>query len=849
MMPPWLLPFILAAAASPDTWGMPQRRDTPLPVAVNGPPTTTIPHAVQQTAIAAVLRASPLLMSLYALITFAIGYITHALWCRRSEARRNAGRGWRMINERELDLLPTTADPVHDGDVPPPRVSESLDKPRSSLQLPDRAEGRWRPLHKENTRRSHSVSSLRAVPPAIPRPMSPGLPAARARPGIGPSRLSDDRPLIDLLTAAEEGGAHYDHATNQLGATHVWASASNDHLPADDIGVFGPREWRHPVLPAASAPDSPQTPNSSSSDMASSSSSLLKNGVAIPAPSAKPDAREQELIHWSDSLSPPPSPSQALADLIRFDEERERQFAKDDVVLQPLPETSAKEVTVAAIEEPTPIHEGPAPTVEEPNGHEIPQCDSPMSMHAPLSLWASSHSAPNAIAVPDDDDCSVNFEIVTPTEASFSMSSFSPEPFRPSLPAEPTLTPVGEEGPPSAEDYEAEIRRAETKADAEEMVEALQDGAAEDVHQETDSDSASSDSEHDADVSSAGEDDEPELPLPSAVVETRASIDDDVPPLFLESPVATPSSEELPSYEEPPSPTTSHRSRSLSVDIASLKAQSLGSALPSPSEERMDAMDRTPTASKSQSPVETQASSPVVVVSPISTSPAALASIEVVLSSPTEKPADSDIAVSPVCQMTPAQTPTPPSSPPMPASASSKKRPAWSARALEAPQISYTRTKSGDSATRFNAGDDARKKLEASPRIAPTVKEPVEETQEAGEKDNGEDVEGKPHTPTVAALAIVRQSSVPGGFPGAADMDDEFDDPPLQDLPDHADPPSPPSWKFRFAPRPEPLTLDVALTMQLRPGLGVNSDPAWMVRFLMAFFGWLGVLAAGGEGF
>ena len=36
--------------------------------------------------------------------------------------------------------------------------------------------------------------------------------------------------------------------------------------------------------------------------------------------------------------------------------------------------------------------------------------------------------------------------------------------------------------------------------------------------------------------------------------------------------------------------------------------------------------------------------------------------------------------------------------------------------------------------------------------------------------------------------------------------------------------------------------LDIALAMQLRPALGIGADPAWMVRFLMAMFGWLTLL-------
>ncbi|KAJ3997046.1 hypothetical protein F5050DRAFT_1556287, partial [Lentinula boryana] len=39
--------------------------------------------------------------------------------------------------------------------------------------------------------------------------------------------------------------------------------------------------------------------------------------------------------------------------------------------------------------------------------------------------------------------------------------------------------------------------------------------------------------------------------------------------------------------------------------------------------------------------------------------------------------------------------------------------------------------------------------------------------------------------------------------------------------------------------------IDIALAMQLRPGLGIGADPAWMVRFLMAMFGWFVVLISG----
>ena len=53
---------------------------------------------------------------------------------------------------------------------------------------------------------------------------------------------------------------------------------------------------------------------------------------------------------------------------------------------------------------------------------------------------------------------------------------------------------------------------------------------------------------------------------------------------------------------------------------------------------------------------------------------------------------------------------------------------------------------------------------------------------------------------------------------------------------------SPPLIKRRPIAR---SPLDIALAMQLRPGLGVGADPAWMVRFLMAMFGWFAILISG----
>lgn len=116
--------------------------------------------------------------------------------------------------------------------------------------------------------------------------------------------------------------------------------------------------------------------------------------------------------------------------------------------------------------------------------------------------------------------------------------------------------------------------------------------------------------------------------------------------------------------------------------------------------------------------------------------------------------------------------------------------------------------------------------------------------------------------------------------------DVKHDDPDLLPLPDHnsQQPPStnpPPSWSIRasesqplsvpgayiFDPLPLPFSesttetgevtrrpysernpeIDIALAMQLRPGLGEGADAAWLVRFLMGIFGWMTVVVSGNE--
>ncbi|KAG2133110.1 hypothetical protein BD769DRAFT_1447486 [Suillus cothurnatus] len=82
--------------------------------------------------------------------------------------------------------------------------------------------------------------------------------------------------------------------------------------------------------------------------------------------------------------------------------------------------------------------------------------------------------------------------------------------------------------------------------------------------------------------------------------------------------------------------------------------------------------------------------------------------------------------------------------------------------------------------------------------------------------------------------------------------------------PEAHEPPVRPSWSVRVTssipiPPSTPLIhprsrayravpeFDIALAMQLRPGRGIGADPAWMVRFLMAIFGWFAVALTGNQ--
>jgi hypothetical protein len=118
-------------------------------------------------------------------------------------------------------------------------------------------------------------------------------------------------------------------------------------------------------------------------------------------------------------------------------------------------------------------------------------------------------------------------------------------------------------------------------------------------------------------------------------------------------------------------------------------------------------------------------------------------------------------------------------------------RPAWSARALDAPSLGLTRNGEGETV------------LEAT--------------------------EGKSDKPSEEAPA----KSLPGSFPVGPEQD-------TMDASSNVP-------KVRSTVRRPRIRspIDFALAMQLRPGLGFGSEAAWMVRFLMTMYGWLAVLMSG----
>ncbi len=133
------------------------------------------------------------------------------------------------------------------------------------------------------------------------------------------------------------------------------------------------------------------------------------------------------------------------------------------------------------------------------------------------------------------------------------------------------------------------------------------------------------------------------------------------------------------------------------------------------------------------------------------------------------------------------------------ASSSPLAKPAWSIRAADAPALGLS-----------SNSVSVRPSPHSSPAMRSVSLQPL--------------LVSRPSTPML---------SIPGAL--APDYEDEDENAMME---------RPGGRRAYRAPVPE---LDIAFALQLRPGLGLGADPAWLVRFLMAMFGWMTVLIGGNK--
>ncbi|PBK76082.1 hypothetical protein ARMSODRAFT_1080212 [Armillaria solidipes] len=165
------------------------------------------------------------------------------------------------------------------------------------------------------------------------------------------------------------------------------------------------------------------------------------------------------------------------------------------------------------------------------------------------------------------------------------------------------------------------------------------------------------------------------------------------------------------------------------------------------------------------------------------------------------------------------QTPTPPTLPSLSPVRKAVARPAWSLRASDAPPLGLSASTSAV---------DLPSPTEKLSAIEEKVKNEVEKAHDSS-----------PVPPLPSASSMTLSSSLPGAFPEPESKEAVIAVSTLKEV------------EVRSAPSRPRVTrspLDIALAMQLRPGLGVGADPAWMVRFLMSMFGWFVVMLSGSGG-
>jgi hypothetical protein len=208
------------------------------------------------------------------------------------------------------------------------------------------------------------------------------------------------------------------------------------------------------------------------------------------------------------------------------------------------------------------------------------------------------------------------------------------------------------------------------------------------------------------------------------------------------------------------------------------------------------------------------------------------------LTTPTSTPASPFKLNTPIVVASPS---SPIASAPTASSATSM-RPAWSLRAADAPALGLA-APSANVGSRPRSSPDMRMRIKVLSDVIENEKAVERDFVKLAMKDGISDKEEKEHKLSLPA-PIKLSTSLPGSFPSS--------DPTTEPLPSF------PSTSFSSAvtttntplvPVPRRRTprspLDIALAMQLRPGLGLGADPAWMVRFLMSMFGWFAILISG----
>ncbi|KAG7095541.1 hypothetical protein E1B28_006280 [Marasmius oreades] len=244
---------------------------------------------------------------------------------------------------------------------------------------------------------------------------------------------------------------------------------------------------------------------------------------------------------------------------------------------------------------------------------------------------------------------------------------------------------------------------------------------------------------------------------------------------------------------------------------------------------------------------------------------------------------------SPSPSISPHQIPTPPASPPpsprLTGLSNITNRPAWSVRAADMPPLGIHANGAHILSTKPSIGDLGGKRNDENWDVVKRRKlgkaKDDRKEEDVAVLDKDEDVEVKPE-PAVSTVIVepsppssptpppsglfsppVSFASLPGAFPTDISTVNEKNGTVVVSVDVLAASIEPQSQVENedgqvistslTAPptRRRPVhrsALDIALAMQLRPGLGVGADPAWMVRFLMAMFGWFVVLISGSTG-